>query len=484
MNVIGKFFRKKSIDMLLTEAGSANLERSMGIWQLIVLGIGAIVGAGIFVLTGKAACFYAGPAVVISFLVGGIACVCAAFCYAELASTLPLSGSAYTYMYATFGEFPAYVTGGLLLMGNFLTVTAVATGWSGYMVSFLADFNINIPAYLTGATGTLIYDASTGENVKALINLPPLLISLFLTYVLYSGLKSFKLINLLSVILKTFVLLLFVVIGVHFINIDNISPFIPENTGEFGEFGLSGIIAGASMIFLAYNGFDNIASAAQETKNPQRSLPIAILSSIAISFVIYATVSIVLVGIVPYKDLGVAEPMAIAVNKMQMPWFAMLIKLGSIFGLLSVMLVMMYGIIRVTYTISNDGLLPAALSSIHSKNRVPHITTMLVGCAVSIVSAITPLTNIVHLGNLGILLTFIIVCFATIFLRYSRPNLDRKFKCPYMPVVPLFGICVMLWIVYSMPSHIYVYLLIWLFCYSLIYFIYGLSNSKLGENNT
>ncbi len=480
MNISKKVFRKKSIESLLAESqSSTGLERSISVWQLLIIGIGAIVGAGIFVLTGKAACFHAGPAVILSFLVGGIACVCAAFCYAELASTIPLSGSAYTYMYAAFGELPAYITAGLLMMGNFLSVSAVAIGWSGYFTSILSDFGIHIPAIFANPTGAQVYDPLTGDYVTSVINLPTLCVCLFVTIILYSGLRSFKLINLLSVISKTFVLLLFVIIGLYFIDMQNLSPFIPENTGRFGEFGISGIIAGASMIFLAYNGFDNIASAAQEAKNPQRSLPIAIIGSILISAAVYGLVSFVLVGIVSYKELGVAEPIAVAVNKIGMQWFATLIKFGSITGLMSVILVMSYGIIRVMYSMSIDGLLPKALSRIHKKNKVPHIATLFVGICISVTASTAQLTQMVHLGNLGILLTFIIVCLATVFLRYSRPDLDRKFKCPFMPFLPLFGVCVMLWLVYSMPSTTYLYAFLWLLCYSAIYFTYGVFHSKL-----
>jgi len=474
-----KYFKRKSIDKLINEVEeSKDLVRSLGAFQLILFGIGAIVGAGIFVLAGEAASRYAGPAIVISFAISGLACVCAALCYAELASMIPVSGSAYTYIYATLGELAACIMAGFMILGSFLSIASVASGWSGYMQSLLADFNIYLPAQFAATTGSLI-TLSDGSQVEAFINLPAFFIVLFMVYILYKGIQASAFVNAVIVFLKMTVLFGFVIVGSMYVDSSNWVPFLPENTGEFGKYGFSGIIAGSAMVFFAYNGFDAVATAAQETKNPQRNLPIGILGSLIIATITYIAVAWVLTGLVNYTELGVAQPIAVAVDKMGLPWFSLLIKIGAIAGLTSVILVMLYGLVRVLFVITKDGLLPSCLSKVHEKYKTPHIITVICGSAIGLTSATVSLDRLVPLANFGIIGTFAIVCFAALFLRYSQPNLKRNFKCPWMPFIPIAGMLILMQIMLSLPSVTYFYALIWVSIVVIFYLCYGQFHSKL-----
>lgn len=476
---MAKYFKCRSIEDLIEEAKKSRaLTRSLGAFQLIMLGIGAIIGAGIFVFTGTAAGGFAGPAITLSFMLAGFACACAALCYAELSSMIPIAGSAYTYAYTTLGELPAWLIFSLALLTYCLGAASVASGWSGYMQSFLGDYGITIPLIFSDSFGTML-TAADGTQVMALIDLPAILISLFVMCIVYFGSEASAWVNTIIVFIKMTVLLLFVAIGSTKINPENWVPFIPENTGTFGEFGYSGIVSGAAIVFLAYTGFDAVATAAQETKNPKRDLPIGIIGSLLVCVLVYVLVSGVLTGIVPYTQLNVAEPMAIAVDVIGMPWFSVAVKIGAIAGLTTVILVLTYGAVRIMYTVAHDGLLPKQLAKTNKKYHTPHYLTLIMGCTVAVLSSLLPVDKLVLLANFGTLVTFTIVCVGTIYLRVKKPNIQREFRCPWVPVVPGVGILLFMTILGSIPAIIFLYAAIWLSFMLFVYFMYGAKNSHL-----
>ncbi|CAL7962987.1 basic amino acid/polyamine antiporter, APA family [Alphaproteobacteria bacterium] len=469
----GRYFQCKTIDKIVSEAENSGLKRSLNAIQLIMLGIGAIIGAGIFVMTGAAASQSAGPAVVLSFVFSGFACMCAGLCYAELSSTIPVSGSSYTYIYATLGELSAWVVACLMIFGNILIISSVANGWSGYAMSFLADFGVHISPIWTNTMGKLVY-LRDGSEATALFNVPAFFIVAVIAYILYHGIRTSAAVNSITVVVKMSVLVAFVLFGIFKIDLNNWVPFIPENTGDFGRFGWSGILGGASMVFVAYNGFDTVATAAQETKNPQRDLPIGILGALLVCTVTYTLVSIVLTGLVNYKDLDVAQPIALAVDKMNMPWFALVVKIGALAGLTSVVLVMSYAVIRTIYVVTQDGLLPKRLADCHNEHHTPHIATVTLGTIIAFIAAILPLEQLVQLGNLCIISIFAVVCFGALYLHYKEPNVHRPFKCPFMPWVPIVGIVLLASIMVSMlDKRVYAYFSILLALSVVFYFLYG-----------
>lgn len=474
-----RYFTPKPLTELANEASASHdLARTLTAFQLILMGVGAIVGAGIFVLVGIGAS-HAGPAVVLSFLLGAFACACAALCYAELASAIPLSGSAYSYTYATLGELPAWLVSGCIVLGYVLSAASVASGWSGYFVSLLAGYGIMLPPEWTHATGHIIQlaDGSTGT---AIMNLPAFVIVGLLAYVVYQGANASAIINTIIVTVKLAVLFTFIALGAMHIDVANWTPFIPENTGTFGVFGVSGIIGGAGAIFLAYMGFDAVATAAQEAKNPQRDLPIGILGSLAISTIFYVLVAAVLTGLVHYSALAdTSEPLAIAVKAMQMPWFSLLIKIGAVVGLSSVILVLLYASVRVLYTVTHDGLLPMGLAKCHPKHHTPHILTFIVSLVVALLGSMVQLGNLVFLSAFGTLVTYMVVCFSTLYMRRQFPLLPRGFKCPWVPIIPLTGIALFSVILYGLPNHIFGYAAIWLGFIIFVYFMYGRKHSHL-----
>lgn len=509
-----RYLRCKSTKDILHDIQSSNLNRSLTIFQLIILGIGAIIGAGIFILTGAAASQSAGPAVILSFALSGIACGCAGLCYAELSSTLPMSGSAYTYIYATLGEITAFVIGMLYIVGGFLIIATVASGWSGYAVSLLSDFNITLPDYLIHTTGynikdkvtTITSDTAISNVVSAaainlnmspiirtiqgvidissfaIFDLPAFLISIIVTIILFFGIRISTFINTLIVFIKLLVLTTFVLVGITKVDPNNWVPFIPENTGEFGKFGISGILSGAAMVFFAYFGFDAVSASAQETKNPQRNVPIAIISVLLICTLAYMVIALVLTGLVNYQELNIPQPIAIAVDKMGMPWFAIAVKIGAVTGLTSVIMGITYALIRIIYVITTDGLLPRFFGKIHVKYKTPYITTIIFGILIAIISSTIQLDNMVKLGNFCIMMVFSFVCFACLYLRYTQPNLKRVFKCPLMPYIPIFGILLFGWMLFSFPNEVYQQALI-IFVISLaLYFTYGFKHSKLNTH--
>ncbi len=477
---IKKYFKCKSIDSLVGEAKkSHDLERTLSAFQLVLLGIGAIIGAGIFVFTGEAAANHAGPAVTLSFVIAGLACACAALCYAELASMIPVAGSSYTYSYATLGELPAWLIAGMITLTYGFGAAAVASGWSGYLQSFLADYGWHVPAILSANFGATVLDHSTGENVMALLDLPALAIVVFLGSIVLTGAESSATFNSIIVAIKMTVIFGFIALGATKVDPQNWTPFIPQNTGNFGEFGMSGIIAGAAVIFLAYTGFDAVATAAQETKNPKRDLPIGIVGSLTICIIVYVLVSSVLTGLVPYSELDPKNPMSAAVDKMDMPWFATAVKLGAIAGLTSVILVLIFGVVRIFYTVTHDGLLPDYLAKTHKKYHTPHLITYIATGVIALLASSIPSGMLSKMANFGTLITFAIVCIGTLILRYTKPDLKREFKCPFVPVVPLAGIAVFATILYGLPAYIFCYSAIWIAFLIVVYFLYGRHNSHM-----
>ncbi len=474
-----KYFRCRSVEGLIEEAQtSKELNRSLNAFQLVMLGIGAIIGAGIFVFTGSAAGQHAGPAITLSFMLAGLACACVALCYAELASMIPVSGSSYTYAYSSLGELPAWIIASMIMLTYCLGAASVSSGWSGYAQSFMADYGLYLPARLTDSFGTSV-KLEDGTTVTTILDLPALFIVSMVTYVVFRGSEASAWVNTIIVFIKMSVLFAFIVLGATKVDPANWQPFIPENSGVFGEFGWSGVVAGASVIFLAYTGFDAVATAAQETKNPKRDLPIGIIGSLVICIFVYILVSGVLTGIVPYKELNVAEPMAIALNKMNMPWFSVIIKIGAISGLTTVVLVLVYGAVRILYSVTHDGLLPKCLAKTHQKTHTPHILTFAVGALIATLSSILTVDKLVKLANFGALVTFTIVCIGTVYLRYKKPYIKREFKCPLILFIPLLGAALLISIICSLPTEIYVYAGVWLLFTLTIYFLYSSKHSHL-----
>jgi APA family basic amino acid/polyamine antiporter len=469
-----KLFVKKPISKILEEAESKTLTRSLNGFNLITFGIGAIIGAGIFVISGRAAAEHAGPAVVLSFIIAGLACAFAAFCYAELASVLPVSGSAYTYSYATMGEFPAWCMAWLLILEYGLTSSIVASGWSGYVVSLLKDFGLVIPPQFTAAYG----EAIKGTDITGIFNVPAFLIVLLVSGLLVLGVKESARVNNIIVTIKLVVICTFIAIGAFYIDTANWQPFIPENEGV-GKFGFDGIIKASGMIFFAYIGFEMVSTAAQETINPQKNIPIGIIGSLIICTIIYILVAGVMTGIVDYRELSVPDPIALAVDKIGIKWLSYFIKMGAIAGLSTVMLIVLYGQTRIFYMVSKDGLIPEIFSKIHPKFKTPHINTVIVGIMAGLASGLTPLSKLGDLVSMGTLFAFTIVCFTVIYLRKTQPQLNRPFTCPAVPLIPILGMVFCLYLIYGIGWQVFVTLKIYFILGILIYFLYGLRKSKL-----
>ena len=538
-------FRVKPIERTLAEAqesGEGTLNKTLGVTALTMLGIGAVIGTGIFVLTGQAAGKYAGPAVVISMIVAGVVSALAALCYSEFASSVPISGSAYAYGYATLGEFVAWIIGWDLILEYAFGAATVAVGWSGNLVSLLADLGINFPVALSAAPGTQfinLTESAVGQlsNIRvgesllnptvgycvltpelmhglkqagldipvetAIFNLPAFLIAIAVTVLLVKGIRESASFNTVIVMVKIAVVLLFIVAGIGFVNTHYLGMgctpgagdcqrFIPPNTGTFGEYGYSGILTGAAVIFFAYIGFDAVSTAAQEAKNPQRDMPRAIIGALAICTVLYILVSAIMVGLVPYAQLKEdPAPIATAITAASMhaipgtvvgyilKSFSMIIKLGAVLGLTSTMVVQIMGQPRIFYSMAKDGLLPDWAAKIHPRFRTPFITTIITGAIVAVMGALVPITMLGQLVNIGTLFAFVIVSIGIIVLRRTKPDLPRPFKVPFSPVVPILSAAASLYLMYGLPFDTWVRLIVWMLIGLGIYFAYGARNSKL-----
>jgi len=487
-------FATKSIEQIKEEQlgeGSGGLRRVLGVWQLVMLGVGAIIGTGIFVLTGQAAAANAGPAIVISMVIAGVTSVLAAFCYSEFASTVPVAGSAYTYAYATLGEFIAWVIGWDLILEYALGAATVAVGWSGILVTLVDQLGVAaIPAAISAAPGTLVPVAG-GDPVTAVVNFPAILVTIAVTLLLVVGVSEAASVNAAIVVTKVAVLLVVIAAGALFINASYWHPFIPPNTGTFGEYGWSGVLRGAGVIFFAYIGFDAVSTSAQEARNPQRDMPRGILGSLAICTVLFVLVSGVMVGLVPYKSmLNQAAPLVLTIEaaadrSVGTPWqdtmaiVKVLVTVGGLAALSSVMVVMMLAQPRIFLAMSKDGLLPAWAGRIHSRFHTPHVSTIVTGIVVALAAGFTPIGTLGSLVSIGTLMAFVIVSFGVIVLRRTRPDLPRPFRMPWVPVLPLLSAAVSFLLMLGLPRATWERLVIWMLVGVVLYFAYGRRHSRL-----
>ncbi len=484
----------KSITSLRAAAdaeGDRSLKRTLGPLNLITLGIGAIIGAGIFVLTGVAAGQSAGPGVAISMVLAGIGCAFAGLCYAEMASAVPVAGSAYTYSYATLGELVAWIIGWDLILEYAMGAASVGVGWSATFVSFLKLFGIHLPSELTSApfvvcSSTMVTQAVSGcssvgwHASGAIVNLPAIFIVLLMSAILVVGIKESANFNTVMVLIKAGVLVLFVGFGFLYVKTNNWHPFIPPNTGEWGTFGWSGVLRGAGLIFFAYIGFDAVSTAAQEAKNPKRDMPIGILGSLAICTVLYVLVSLVMTGLLPYTELNVAAPVILVVERVkELAWFLPVVTIGATLGLASTIMVMLLGQSRVFYSMSRDGLLGKWAGAVHPKFRTPWLSTIYTGLAVAFFTGLFPIQILGQLVNIGTLLAFVLVCAGVWILRRTRPDLERPFRTPWVPFVPIMGILCCLGLMATLPFDTWIRLFVWLLIGFVIYFGYGRHHSVL-----
>jgi basic amino acid/polyamine antiporter, APA family len=473
-----KLFTKKSLAQLDVESERNPLRRSLGRVQLIALGVGSIIGTGIFVMTGTAASQNAGPALVLSMILTTIGCAFSGLCYAEFAAMVPIAGSAYTYAYATIGEFIAWIIGWDLILEYALSVSTVAVGWSGYFVSLANDIGLHIPVALTTPLGKVVTDQS-GATVTGIVNLPAIFIVLVVSMLLISGIRQSANANTVMVFIKAIVLVVFVVAGAAYVKRSNLTPFIPPNTGSFGHFGWSGVLRGAGVMFFAYIGFDAVTTAAQESKDPQRDMPVGILGSLAICTVIYIGVAIVLTGIVHYSKLNVADPLAVGIDATGLKWLSPVIKVSALFGLFSTMLVQLLGQTRIFFSMSRDGLLPRVFGRVHSRFRTPHVSTILTGTVCALVAGLTPIEVLGQLVSIGTLLAFVLVCAGVWILRNKRPDLERPFRTPLVPLVPILGILACFGLMATLPGDTWLRLFVWLVIGFVIYFGYSRKHSVL-----
>jgi len=494
------FLRRKISDLQAEVIQDHSLRRALGPLNLTTLGIGAVIGAGIFVMTGQAAATYAGPGIVFSFIVAGFACGLAGLCYAEFASMIPISGSAYTYSYATLGEFVAWIIGWDLILEYLFAASTVAVGWSSYFVSFVKDFHIKFLHDHSQFLGKFInapysYSAPTdaGWNIwrlftegwtstGAVLNVPAMCIVAIITVLLVIGIKESATFNNIIVATKLTVILVFIAVGVFYINPANWHPFLPPVTPT-GKFGWPGVFGGASFIFFAYIGFDAVSTAAQEARNPQRDMPIGILASLAICTILYITVALVLTGIIKYTELNVGDPIAVAINSLGsgVAWLRPIIKVGAIAGLSSVILVMMMGQPRIFYSMSKDGLLPAAFGKVHPRFRTPWLATALTGLLATLIAGLFPIELLGKLVNIGTLLAFAIVCVGIFVLRFTHPEIKRPFRTPLFWLVAPVGAGACLFLMCVLPRDTWARLIVWMAIGLLIYFCYGLNHSKVQQ---
>jgi APA family basic amino acid/polyamine antiporter len=495
---------RKPVNTIMEEVGEVgehSLKRVLGPVNLITLGIGAIIGAGIFVLTGTTAAQFTGPAIVYSFILAGLGCAFAGLCYAEFASLIPIAGSAYTYGYATLGELFAWIIGWDLILEYAFGAATVASGWSANVILLLQHLGIPVPPQLAATPGTDMVqyegiwraastipgtvDLATLPHVTAAFNLVAFLAICAVTTVLVIGIKESANLNTAIVFVKIGTVLVFIAVAAVYVLSHpsqasaNWHPFIPPNTGKFGQYGWSGIVRGAGVIFFAYIGFDAVSTAAQEAKNPKRDMPIGILGSLAICTVLYLATSFLLTGVVKYTQLNVAAPVAVGMEATGLAWGTYLVLIGSIMGLSTVMLVMLLGQSRVFYSMSRDGLLPPWAGKIHPRFRTPYISSITVGIFVAVFAAVIPIGILGELVSIGTLLAFVIVCAGVWILRRKQPELHRPFKTPMVPLVPILGILISLGLMAGLPLNTWLRLFVWLVIGMAIYFGYGRSHSKV-----
>lgn len=462
-----KIFRKKSIEELLeVSSGEKGLKRVLGPVGLLMMGVGVIIGAGIFIVTGIASAYYAGPAIVISFVISGIACLFTALCYAEFATMIPVAGSVYTYSYVTLGEIWAWIIGWNLVLEYLLIVAAVAVGWSNYFVEIFSSLGIILPAVLINPPGL----------EGGIINLPAFLVVFAIMGLLITGVRESSSFNTVIVFIKLAVILLFVVIGVYHINPANYHPFFP--------YGLTGVFKGSAIIFFAYIGFDALTTAAEEVKNPQRALPIAIVGSLVISSILYIVVSAILNGMLPYTAFKeTAAPVAFALQSVGVEWATTVVSVGALCGITSVLLVGLFGQTRIFFAIARDGLLPGIFARIHSKFKTPVFSILIISLIASIIAAFVSLTDLVQLVNIGTLVAFIIVSLAVIILRKQQPEIHRPFKTPLVPFIPVIAIIFCSFLVLELPTITQLRFIIWLAVGLVVYYFYGQHKSHLNKKD-
>ena len=506
---LSRLMLRKSVEQVQAETAGSELKRSLGALNLVLLGIGCIIGTGIFVLTGRAAANFAGPGIMISFVITGTLCAFVALCYAELAAAIPVSGSAYSYSYTSMGEFVAWIMGLPLMLEYGLAASTVAVGWSGYLVSTLHDLNIDLPAALQAAPGVPVTAYGSSEVIgTGLVNLPALLAIGAVTTLLVFGVSESATVNNIMVFIKVGVVVAFIAIGALFVKPELWTPLVPaqvpapppgtdmslgaqiwralgdvvtaQNTAQYG---IGGLIGGAATIFFAYIGFEAVSTAGAEAKNPSRDMPIGILGSLIICTILYILTAGVLVGIVPYTDLNDPAPIAKAVNQIGLPWFAFLVKIGALAGLSSVMLVLLYGQTRIFYTMARDGLLPSPFAALHAKFKTPWINTILVGVIASVFAGFMGLDALSNLTNVGSLAAFALVCLTVLYLRIARPGMHRPFKAPLFPLVPLLGAGMCLFLLMSLMASEATrnFFVIYAVVGIALYFLYGIHHSKLGK---
>jgi basic amino acid/polyamine antiporter, APA family len=458
------------------------LRRTLGAPDLVLLGVGAIVGVGIFVLTGQTAALYAGPAVVLSFALAGVACGCAALCYSEMAAMLPVTGSAYSYVYAALGELAAWIIGWDLILEYSLASATVSVGWSGYFVSLLRELGIRIPARFS--TAPFDYDGVTHgwATTGSIVNLPAVFIVVLTTILLVVGIRASARANTAVVVIKVGVILTFILAGYSHIHPSNWHPLIPPNAGQFGHFGWSGVFRGAAVVFVAYIGFDAVSTVAQETRNPQRAIPTGIIGSLIVCTILYALVAAVLTGIVPYHFLNSPDPIAVGIDATKLFWLTPIVKVGATAGLSSVILVMMMGQPRIFWAMAADGLLPQWFAKLHPRFRTPHITTIVTGVVVAVCGGLLPIQALAEMVSIGTLLAFVLVCASVWVMRHSCPSETRPFKVPLGPVVPILGMVSCLYLMASLPLETWLRLLLWMATGLVIYFTYSRSHSRVRAN--
>lgn len=493
-------FTRKPISSLIAEAnesGEHTLKKTLGTWGLISLGIGAIIGAGLFSITGMAAADYAGPSIVISFIVAAVGCALAGLCYAEFASMIPVAGSAYTYSYATMGEFIAWIIGWDLVLEYAVGAATVASSWSGYLDKFLKSMDVTFPPELL-MTPFDTMTLANGDVVTGLINLPAVFIVTVMSLVLIRGTQESSFVNTIIVIMKVIIVLIFIAVGFQYIRPENHVPFIPENTGKFGEFGFSGIIRAAAVVFFAYIGFDAVSTAAQETKNPKKSMPLGILGSLLICTVLYIIFAYVMTGVANYKAYGAdptdkLAPVAIAISNMghigsdgviqaAYPWLNKSIVIAILLGYASVILVLLLGQSRVFYSMSKDGLIPKVFSSIHPKFQTPHKSNLFFLLFVSLFAAFVPGRVVGEMTSIGTLFAFILVCIGVLVLRKSMPDAPRAFRTPFVPAVPVLGILVCFFMMAFLPLDTWMRLVLWMIVGLDVYLFYSIRHSHLTSN--